>query len=346
MLIQENINLKAFNTFNVSAYARYFVDIKSTTDLIEALTFSQQNNLRIMIIGQGSNLLFKKDYLGLIVELNIKGIELIKEIDEGYYYIKAQCGENWHEFVKHCLQSGYYGLENLSLIPGTVGAAPVQNIGAYGVELSEFLHELEAIEIASGKVVIFSKEDCQLSYRHSIFKSELKDKFIITNVTYKLLKHPQPNLSYPALHNALKNEETGNISPQLISDTVCQIRRSKLPDPTELGNAGSFFWNPIVSTDIFLALQEKHSGIVAFPYVDQKRGAEKEQYKLAAAWLIEQAGWKGFREGDVGVHKEHSLVLINYGEATGAELYELSHRIQESVKEMFGIELRPEVRII
>ena len=337
MLIQENVNLKTFNTFHVSAHARYFVDIKTPEDLLEALSFSQQDNLPFMIIGQGSNLLFKEDYLGLIIELNIKGIELINE-DKEHYYIKAQCGENWHDFVQHCLQAGYYGLENLSLIPGTIGAAPVQNIGAYGVELSEFLHELEALEIASSKVIRFSKEDCQLSYRHSIFKGELKDKFVITNVTFKLLKKPQPNLSYPVLRDALPNIETDNIDPQLISDTVCEIRRARLPDPGELGNAGSFFWNPIISEDDFLALQEKHPDIVAFPYM--------QQYKLAAAWLIDQAGWKGYREGDVGVHKEHALVLVNYGEATGAELYDLSHRIQLSVKKMFDIDLCPEVRII
>ncbi|MDG2091084.1 MAG: UDP-N-acetylmuramate dehydrogenase [Gammaproteobacteria bacterium] len=337
MLIQENINLKTFNTFNVSAHARYFADIKTPEELLEALSFSQQGSLPFMIIGQGSNLLFKEDYLGLIIELNIKGIELIND-DKEHYYIKAQCGENWHDFVQHCLQAGYYGLENLSLIPGTVGAAPVQNIGAYGVELSEFFHELEALEIASGKVIRYCKDDCQLSYRHSIFKGELKDKFVITNVTFKLLKKPKPNLSYPALRDALPNIETDNIDPQLISDTVCEIRRSKLPDPAELGNAGSFFWNPIVSEDDFFALQEKHPDIIAFSYM--------QQYKLAAAWLIDQAGWKGFREGDVGVHKEHALVLVNYGEATGAELYDLSRRIQLSVKKMFDIDLRPEVRII
>ena len=342
MLIQENLNLKNFNTFHVSAYAKYFSDITNVDDLLEALTFSQTNQLPFMIIGQGSNLLFKEDYQGLIIELNIKGIELISE-DAEHYYVKAQCGENWHDFVQYCLQAGYYGLENLSLIPGTVGAAPVQNIGAYGVELSEFLHELEALEIASGENVSFSKEDCRLSYRHSIFKAELKDKFVITNVTFKLRRQAQCNLSYPALGDALSAYDPQNINPQLISDTVCNIRRSKLPDPGELGNAGSFFWNPIISKEKLLTMQKSHPDIVAYPHLD---GNQEEQYKLAAAWLIDQTGWKGYREGDVGVHKEHALVLVNYGEATGAELYDLSLRIQESVKEMFEIELRPEVRII
>lgn len=342
MHIQENLNLKNFNTFHVSAYAKYFSEIRHVEELVEALTFSQQNQLPFMIIGQGSNLLFKEDYPGLIIELNIKGIELINE-DAEHYYIKAQCGENWHDFVLYCLQAGYYGLENLSLIPGTVGAAPVQNIGAYGVELSEFLHELEALEIASGKNVSFSKEECRLSYRQSIFKAELKDKFVITNVTFKLYKKAHNNLSYPALRDALSSQDPESINPQLISDTVCNIRRSKLPDPVELGNAGSFFWNPIVSKEELLRMQKSYPDIVAYPYLE---GSKQEQYKLAAAWLIDQAGWKGFREGDVGVHKEHALVLVNYGQATGAELYNLSQRIQQSVKKMFAIELLPEVRVI
>jgi UDP-N-acetylmuramate dehydrogenase len=241
------------------------------------------------------------------------------------------------------LQAGYYGLENLSLIPGTVGAAPVQNIGAYGVELSDFLYELEALEISTGEIRTFKKEELQLSYRHSIFKGELKDKFVITNVTFKLLKQAQPNLTYPALANAFLDVEPKNITPRLVGEAVCKIRSAKLPNPGELGNAGSFFWNPIVSAEKFSVLQKKHPSIIAYPYEEQ---GEKEHYKLAAAWLIDQAGWKGFREGDVGVHKDHALVLVNYGNATGAELYDLSCRIQRSVQTMFDIELKPEVRII
>ena len=337
MLIQENFNLKNFNTFHISAYARYFSEVLSIDDLLQALAFSQQNNLPFMIIGQGSNLLFKEDYIGLVIELNIRGIEVVEKAED-HIYVKALCGENWHNFVRHCLQQGYFGLENLSLIPGTVGAAPVQNIGAYGVEVSDFLYELEALEIASGKLQTFTKNDCQLNYRHSIFKAELKDQFVITSVTFKLLKRSQPNLSYPALRDALKDIPEDKINPQVISDAVCDIRMSKLPDPVELGNAGSFFWNPIISKDKYLNLKRSHPDIVAYPY--------EEAYKLAAAWLIDKAGWKGYREGDVGVHKEHALVLVNFGAASGAELYNLSVRIQQSVQEMFGIELQPEVRII
>ncbi len=337
MLIQENVNLKKFNTFHISTLAKYFCEVLSVEDLLEALAFCQEKNLPFILIGQGSNLLFRQNYTGLIIELNIKGIELVKTTTE-HFYVKAQCGENWHSFVQYCLGHGYYGLENLSLIPGTVGAAPVQNIGAYGVEISEFLHELEALEISSGKLLTFSKDECQLSYRHSIFKADWKDRFVITNVTFKLLKTAQPNLSYPALRDALKDLAEDKVDPQTISNAVCNIRMSKLPDPASLGNAGSFFWNPIIPAEKFLSLQQIYPDIVAYPH--------EEGYKLAAAWLIDKAGWKGYREGDVGVHKEHALVLVNFGEATGKELYDLSVRIQQSVLEIFGIKLHPEVRII
>lgn len=337
MLIQEDFNLKSFNTFHVSAHARYFADVTSSSELSEALAFCQQQKIPFMLIGQGSNLLFKEDYPGLIIELDIKGIALLEE-DEDFFYVQAQCGENWHGFVQHSLQQAWYGLENLSLIPGTVGAAPVQNIGAYGVEIAEFLHELEALEIATGNLVTFTTVQCQLAYRHSIFKGELKDQFIITKVTFKLLKKARLNLSYPALQEALKNIDPEKLTPELVSKAVCDIRRSKLPDPGVIGNAGSFFWNPIVSEDELKRLQDAHPDIAAYPY--------QNQYKIAAAWLIDKAGWKGYREGDVGVHKDHALVLVNYGAATGAQLFNLSERIQASVAEKFGIELQPEVRII
>ncbi len=337
MLIQENVNLKKFNTFHLSTLAKYFCEVSSIDDLLEALDFCQQKNLPFIIIGQGSNLLFKQDYIGLIIELNIQGIDLVKETEK-HFYVKAQCGENWHNFVQYCLQQGYYGLENLSSIPGTIGAAPVQNIGAYGVEVSEFLVELEALEISSRELRTFSKEDCQLSYRQSIFKTKWKNRFVITSVTFKLLKNFRPNLSYPVLRASLKAIPKDQITPQIVSDAVCAIRKSKLPDPVELGNAGSFFWNPVISSDNFLHLQKKHPDIVGY--------AHEDGYKLAAAWLIDKAGWKGYRQGDVGVHKEHALVLVNFGEASGKELYDLSVRIQQSVRKMFGIELQPEVRII
>lgn len=337
MQIQEDFDLRHFNTFHVSAHARYFVEVSTILELSTALDFQKTHDLPFILIGQGSNLLFKEDYPGLIIELNIRGIKKLGETRERIH-VKASCGENWHEFVQYCLQKEYFGLENLSLIPGTVGAAPVQNIGAYGVELSDFLHELEAIRISDGQLRTFSRDECELSYRHSVFKGELRDQYIITSVTLALLKKPQLKLTYPALKTALQDYAQQEITAQLVSDVVCQIRRSKLPDPLTLGNAGSFFRNPVVSQDIADSLKAQYPDIPIYPY--------EGVCKIAAAWLIDQAGWKGYREGDVGVHKDHALVLVNYGNARGEELFDLSQRIQQSVQEKFGIELEPEVRII
>ena len=263
--------------------------------------------------------------------------KLISE-DEDFYYVKARCGENWHNFVQWSLEQNYYGMENLSLIPGTVGAAPVQNIGAYGVELCDVMVSLEALEIANGELRTFTNEECHFSYRNSVFKQELKDQFIIYSVTFGLRKAPHLNTNYAALAKALEGYSADEITPQLVSKTVCEIRRSKLPNPKRLGNAGSFFWNPEIPLAEFSALKKSYPDIVGY--------ANDKSVKLAAAWLIDQAGWKGYREGDVGVHEDHALVLVNYGQATGAELVDLSERIQKSVKDKFGIVLTPEVRII
>ena len=337
MDIQENFSLKTFNTFHVEARARYFAHVTQVAQLQEALSFVREHALRFMLIGQGSNLLFKEDYDGLIIELNVKGIELVGE-DSDSFFVQAQCGESWHEFVCYCLDQAYYGLENLSLIPGTIGAAPVQNIGAYGVEIKDLLFEVQALEIATGKLRTFSNAECEFSYRNSVFKQGLKDQFIITSVVFQLHKEPQLNLSYPALQKALADVPAKNITPELVGQTVTEIRRSRLPNPDVLGNAGSFFWNPIIPQQEYATLQAKHPGIVGF--------ADGDSVKLAAAWLIDQAGWKGYREGDVGVHQDHALVLVNYGSATGSELVSLAEKIQASVKAKFGIALWPEVRII
>jgi UDP-N-acetylmuramate dehydrogenase len=337
MEILENFNLKHFNTFHVSAHARYFVNATGLDCLREALAFASYKQIPFMLIGQGSNLLFKEDYPGLIIEINVRGKELISE-DEDFYYVKARCGENWHNFVQWSLEQDYYGMENLSLIPGTVGAAPVQNIGAYGVELCDVMVSLEALEIANGELRTFTNEECHFSYRNSVFKQELKDQFIIYSVTFGLRKVPHLNTNYAALTKALEGYSADKITPQLVSKTVCEIRRSKLPNPKRLGNAGSFFWNPEIPLAEFSALKKSYPDIVGY--------ANDKSVKLAAAWLIDQAGWKGYREGDVGVHEDHALVLVNYGQATGAELVDLSERIQKSVKDKFGIVLTPEVRII
>ena len=337
MNILENFNLKNFNTFHVSAHARYFAHITTLQQLQAVLSWSSAQKVPFMLIGQGSNILFKQDYPGLIIELNIKGREVLASTPE-YADVRAMCGENWHELVRYTLGLDVYGLENLSLIPGTVGAAPVQNIGAYGVEVKDVLLELQALEIATGSYQIFSSADCKFSYRNSVFKQELRDKYIICSVTFRLRKQARVNLSYPALKDAFRGVEPAAISPLMVSDMVSSIRKSKLPDPTILGNAGSFFWNPRLSIEQFDVLRQQYPAIAAYP--------EHGQVKLAAAWLIEQAGWKGYREGDVGVHEDHALVLVNYGSASGAELVALSEKIQHSVLEKFAVQLHPEVRIV
>jgi UDP-N-acetylmuramate dehydrogenase len=335
--IQENVDLRKYNTFHVSAVARYFADVTTAAQLREALTWVNARQVPYMLIGQGSNLLFKQDYPGLIIELNIKGIRLLAETHE-FADVEAQCGEVWHNFVQHALRQGWYGIENLSLIPGTVGAAPVQNIGAYGVEVKDTLLSLEALHIASGELRTFTNADCGFGYRDSIFKRELKDQFVICSVVFRLHKQPRVNITYPALQAALRDIPSTLITPELVSAKVCEIRSGKLPDHHKLGNAGSFFWNPLVSHVEFAKLRAIFPGIVGYP--------DGDRVKVPAAWLIEKAGWKGYRDGDVGVHREHALVLVNYGTATGAQLVRLSEKIQESVQSVFGIRLQPEVRII
>ncbi len=338
MQILENFNLKHFNTFHVSAHARYFVAVSSIDELREALRFRQQHQLSYMLIGQGSNLLFKQDFPGLVIELDIKGIEVVQETAE-HVFVEVACGEIWHDFVMYCLDHDWFGLENLSLIPGTVGAAPVQNIGAYGVELADVLYSVHAMEIASGDSVDFSNDECEFDYRDSVFKNRLKDRYIICSVVFRLGRKADINLAYPSLAQALAHLPPEDITPRLVSETVCRIRASKLPDPGVLGNAGSFFWNPVLEKTDFDALKQRYPDIVGYPTTGSR-------VKVPAAWLIEKAGWKGYREGDVGVHSEHALVLVNHGSASGAALVALSEKIQHSVRDLFGIQLWPEVRIV
>lgn len=337
MEIIEQFNLQHLNTFRVTAHAGYFAEITGVDQLKEALAFARERNLPYMLIGQGSNLLFREDYPGLIIELNIRGREVIRETAE-HATVTARCGEIWHDFVLWTLEQGFFGLENLSLIPGTVGAAPVQNIGAYGVELGDFLEEVQVLDTDSGRLATFSNADCRFGYRDSIFKHQAGKRYVICSVTLKLLKQPRLNLTYPSLKAELEHLAEADITPQLVSDTVSRIRQSKLPDPKTIGNAGSFFWNPVIPRARFDQLQRDFPGIVGY--------AAGNGVKVPAAWLIEQAGWKAWREGDVGVHDEHALVLVNHGSATGRELYDLAMKIQASVKAKFGIELEPEVRII
>jgi UDP-N-acetylmuramate dehydrogenase len=338
METRENYPLQKLNTFGIDASARYFAAFPSIENLQELLSTEKNKTLPKLILGGGSNLLFTHDFEGLVLKNNLKGISLVKE-DADHYYVKAAAGEVWHELVLHCISNGYAGIENLSLIPGNVGASPMQNIGAYGVELKDIFYELEALHIQSGKIETFSHDDCEFGYRESVFKRKLKGQHIILSVTFKLNKQPVFNTSYGAIEKELEAMGVTEKSITAISQAVCNIRSSKLPDPAKIGNAGSFFKNPEVSVSKFTELKQKYSALVAYQL-------ENKDYKLAAGWLIEQCGWKGKTFGDAGVHKNQALVLVNYGKASGKEIYELSQRILDSVQEKFGVTLEREVNII
>ena len=338
MRISENVLLRPYNTFGIAAQARYFASFSSADELQELLDSPPQPGLSNMILGGGSNVLFTRNFDGILLKNEIKGITVVHE-DDGYVYVKVGAGENWHGFVMDCIRNNRAGLENLSLIPGNVGASPMQNIGAYGVEIKDSFYELEAYHLQDHTTVVFNNADCQFGYRESVFKRQYKGQFAILSVTYRLSKHPKLNTSYGAIEEELKHMGVQDVTIQAISQAVINIRSSKLPNPAEIGNAGSFFKNPTVDAAKYASLKEAFPHIVAYPVADG-------QHKLAAGWMIEQCGWKGFREGDAGVHARQALVLVNYGNATGNEIYQLSQRVLDSVHEKFGVELEREVNII
>jgi UDP-N-acetylmuramate dehydrogenase len=291
----------------------------------------------MMILGGGSNILFTKDFNGTILKNELKGIELVKE-DNDHYYVKGMAGESWHNFVLYTLDKGFTGLENLSLIPGCVGAAPMQNIGAYGVEVKDTCYEVECLNNTTLQIQKFSNTECKFGYRESVFKRELKNIYTIISVTFRLNKKPVYHTTYGAIEQELEKMGVKDLSARAISDAVIRIRQSKLPDPAVIGNAGSFFKNPVISLQQFESLYKE------FPAIPNYEAPEGK--KIAAGWLIEQCGWKGYKEGDAGVHKLQSLVLVNYDNATGNQVYNLSEKIIQSVKQKFGIELEREVNII
>ncbi len=338
MEILNNISLKPFNSFGINVNAKHFVEFNSTDEVSEVLTHVQQNKIPFLIIGEGSNILFTKDFDGMILKNNLKSIELLKE-DKNYYYIKSAAGEVWHNLVLYCIKNNYSGIENLSLIPGSVGAAPLQNIGAYGVELKDVFFELEALHIQSNKIKIFSLNDCAFDYRESIFKTKLKNQYIILNVTIKLNKQPKYNIAYGAIKEELEKLNCSTLNAKIISQAVINIRSSKLPNPKEIGNAGSFFKNPIATEEICNQLKKE------FPIIPIY-STKNNLFKVAAGWLIEQCGWKGFRKDDYGCHDKQALVLVNYGNAKGKEIFDLSTAIKESVLKKFGIDLEREVNIV
>jgi len=337
MLIRQQVDLRHCNTFHVAATAHYFAAVTSIGELAEVLAWQRERQLPFMLLGQGSNILFTQDYPGLVIKMQTLGVQVLAETAD-YADVEAQSGEIWHDFVQWCLARGYFGLENLSLIPGTVGAAPVQNIGAYGVELEDCLESLVTLDLADGSSRVFSRADCGFTYRSSVFKRELQGRHVISSVRFRLHKQAQLKLEYPALRQALAGRDAASLTPQDVGAAVCAIRSSKLPDHRLLGNAGSFFWNPQISQQHHDALKQQWPQLPGWP--------DTAGVKVPAAWLIEQAGWKGYREGDAGVHSEHALVLVNHGAATGAELLALACKIQDSVQARFGIRLEPEVRIV
>ncbi|MEI8059541.1 MAG: UDP-N-acetylmuramate dehydrogenase, partial [Ferruginibacter sp.] len=294
--------------------------------------------LQTLILGGGSNILFTKNFDGIVLKNELKGIELLKE-DEHYVYVKVGAGENWHQFVLHCISNNWAGVENLSLIPGNVGASPMQNIGAYGVEIKEVFHSLEAYHLNEKKIIAFNLNDCQFGYRESVFKKKYRNEFVIAHVTFRLKKQPNFNTSYGAIERELESMNIKELSIKAISDAVIHIRTSKLPEPSLIGNAGSFFKNPEIDNVEFDKIKSAFPEMVGYKLPNNN-------VKVAAGWLIEQCGWKGYRQGDCGCFEKQALVLVNYGTANGSEILELSEKIIYSVNEKFGIILEKEVNII
>jgi UDP-N-acetylmuramate dehydrogenase len=335
MNIIQNQSLKNYNTFGIDTNAQQFVSVNSISELKDILS----KNKEIFILGGGSNMLLTQDITKLVVHINLKGREIVEEND-AFAIVKAQAGENWHEFVLWCIDQNFGGIENLSLIPGNVGTTPIQNIGAYGVEIKDTMFSCEALNKKTLAIETFTNAQCKFEYRESVFKNELKDQYIITSVSFKLSKrNHNVSTTYGAIETELVQQNIKNPTLKDVSNAVIAIRQSKLPDPKELGNSGSFFKNPIVSNEIYEKAKALHPEMPHYV-------VSETHVKVPAGWLIEQAGFKGKRFGDAGVHKNQALVLVNYGTATGAEIVALSMNIQQTILEQFGITIEAEVNII
>ena len=336
MRIEYSFCLKPFTGFGIDAKTDVFVEVESIDDLQECRKRGLLDNPQLLILGGGSNLLFCDDFSGVTLHPKLKGISIIEK-SETHVIVEAQAGEIWDDLVAFTVDRGFYGIENLSFIPGNVGACPVQNIGAYGVEVQSSIEKVAAFELQSGEIHYFTNEECQFAYRDSVFKNELKDKYCIVSVQFRLSLIPQLHVDYKDVQVFLKNDV--EISIQKVRNAIIAIRKAKLPDPAIVGNAGSFFKNPVVSNEKAESLNVHFPSIVMYTLADGSA-------KLAAGWLIEKAGWKGFRKGDAGVHPTQALVLVNYGNATGNEIRDLANEIQESVFMMFGVKIVPEVKMI
>lgn len=338
MLVEENISLKQLHTFHLDVTTQLLATIGSVDHLIEIYNQPKYQNVKKMILGGGSNVLFTRNYLGMMLKMEIKGINVEQEANDSVI-VSFGAGEIWHQCVLWAVENGLGGIENLSLIPGTIGAAPMQNIGAYGVELKDVFHSLEAYDIKTGQICKFYNEDCKFGYRYSVFKGPRKDKYIITRVFLRLSKKPEFNISYGNLKDTLDQMGVEQLSLKAVSQAVINVRESKLPDPAVIGNAGSFFKNPTIENEHFESLKAAFEQIPGYT-------VDADSTKVPAAWLIDQCGWKGHRRGNIGVHTNQALVLVNHGGGSGKDLVKLSKDIQSSVFRKFAIQLEPEVNII
>lgn len=336
--IEKNYNLKSENTFGIEVHSSYFAAVSTVSEVEEALRFAKENQLERLILGGGSNVLFTGDFDGIVIQNRLKGITLLRE-DDHNCYVRVAAGENWHDFVMHCINQNWAGVENLSLIPGCVGASPMQNIGAYGVEVSSVLASVEAMNTHDLSVKQFSKEDCELGYRESIFKRKEKGNWFITHVEFKLNKRPVFHTEYGAIAEELDKMNKDSLTIRDVSKAVVAIRSSKLPNPKELGNAGSFFKNPTVPISVLRKVQDIDAAVPFYP-------VNEHEVKIPAGYLIEHAGWKGKRVGSCGVHTKQALVLVNYGGSTGKEVFDLSEAIIQEVQSRYGITLEREVNIV
>lgn len=340
MQIQQDFSLRTLNTFGIDARAHFYTEL-NTVDEICSFALKDYNTYpELLILGGGSNVLFTRHFHGMVARISVKGIREIS-LDDSHVFLSVMAGEIWDDVVQYSVLHGYSGLENLSLIPGTAGAAPIQNIGAYGVEAGDCIHSVKTVELGSGDLIEFPRDICAFGYRDSFFKNAGKGKYIITEVIFRLSLRPALRLDYGAIRQQLLSSgiQPENVSPSALRQAVIDIRRSKLPDPQEIGNAGSFFKNPVIKISQFRELQQTFPDIVSYPVDDQ-------HVKLAAGWMIEQCGWKGYRKGDAGIHERQALVLVNYGLATGEEILELARAVQQSVKETFDVLIHPEVNLI
>jgi UDP-N-acetylmuramate dehydrogenase len=338
MIILENISLKPYNTFGIKVNARLFAEMHTLQDIQTFLNTARYKGRPKLIMGGGSNLLFTKDVDDVVMKISTKGIFKISETADDVW-LNVQAGVVWDDFVNYCLDNNYGGIENLALIPGNVGSCPIQNIGAYGVEVKDCIETVEVVDMKSVQMYDIPNKDCRFGYRDSIFKKELKDKVVIVSVTFKLTKKHHLKLEYGAITDELKTLGIENPGIREIAKAVGNIRRCKLPDPKEIGNAGSFFKNPSLSAQEYHKLKALFSAMPSYPQPD-------DSFKIPAGWLIEQCGWKGFRKDDAGVHEKQALVLVNYGNASGTEIYKLACNIKDSVKKKFGIDLEMEVNIL